>query len=46
MRLRRSSSQPLSCYAAAKRPRATGLGDAPEREVPAKTGRSRTTANK
>ena len=40
MRLRRSSSRPLSCYAAAQRPRATGLGEVPEREVPATTGRS------
>lgn len=40
MRLRRSSARPLSCYAAAQHPRATGLGEVPEREVPAMTGRS------
>jgi hypothetical protein len=37
MRLRRSSARPLSCYAAAQHPRATGLGEVPEREVPARS---------
>lgn len=36
MRLRRSSSRSLSCYAAAQRARATGLSEVPEHEVPAR----------
>jgi hypothetical protein len=40
MRLRRSNSRPLSFYAAAQRPRATGLGEGSEREVPASNGHS------
>ena len=44
MRLRRSDSRPLSCYAAAQRPRATGLSEGAEREVPANTSLLQTSA--